>query len=270
MATVIQTGDVVNFGDGARMAPFVQKLDLYRPTPLASPCKKDNSPLQGIKTTIQNLLTDIQNYDTVAELFGGGDSDREKFIQNLLDIASGDIAGYMKTIFQSVRGYVFNYFNEEAKKRLPFLFPSEVPQFTKTTNEGTNLISCLFNKLTRQLPNLIQQLLRDLLNNLINIPLCFIENLILDFLQNSGILDQITSVVQQALSLFSQAFDILNQVGNFLLDAIDFITGILNFFKCDDDADCPQVSQTNLAGELFSKSSNLTFNPTSFSGPSLI
>ena len=268
---VIQSiGDKVNLGDGAVKSWYVQKLDLYKPTPLASPCKKDNSPLQGIQSTIKNLLKEIENYDTIAKLFGGGDPDREKFIEKVLNIATGDVAGYMKTIFEGVRAYVFNFFAEESKRRLPFLFPSEVPEFTKKVNEGTNLISCLFNKLVRQLPGLLQKLLRNLLNTLINVPLCFIENLITDFLKSSGILDQISNVVKQALSLFSQITSIIKGIGDFLLNSLDFINGILSFFKCDDDADCPQVLEINLAGELFPKAQNLTFNPQVFSGPSLI
>lgn len=246
--TIQSIGDKMHLGDGAVKAWEEQQIDRERVTPLASPCKTDNSPMKGIQQTMKNLLSEIEKYDTIVEIFGSGDPNREKFIQKVLDIASGDIVGYLKTIFQDVRGYVMNFFAEQAKKELPFLFPSEVPEFTEKVEKGNNLISCLFNKLVRQLPNLIKDLLKNLLNSLVNAPLCFVENLIGDFLNNSGILDQISNVVNQALSLFNQAIGIIGEIGDFLFNALDFVTGILNFFKCDDDADCPQVQQINLAG----------------------
>ncbi len=246
---VIQSiGDKINLGDDAINAWKEQDLDRKKTVPLQSPCKKDSSPFKGIKATIKNLQNEIQNYDTITELFGGGDPDREKFIQKVLDIASGDIAGHIKNIFDNIRGYVFNYVAEEAKKRMPFLFPSEIPEFTQQVNEGNNIISCLFNKLVRQLPNLIKNILSGLLDNLINTSFCFIENFVSDLLSNFGILDQITNAVKMAISLFTQAVDILNNIAEFAFNALDFVSGILNFFKCDDDTDCPQIQEINLAG----------------------
>jgi hypothetical protein len=242
-------GDKLHLGDGAVKSWYEQKYDFYKPEPLQSPCKKDNSPMKGIQKTIQNLLNDIQNYDSIAEIFGGGDPKREQFIEKLLDVASGDIAGYMKTIFQDIRGYAYNFLQEEAKKRIPFLFPSEVPDFTNNVNRGNNVLSCLFNKLVRQLPGLIRDLLANLLDKAISIPLCFVENLLNDLLSGAGgILNQITGAVKTAISLFSQAVSVINDVGNFLFNSLDFISGILNFFKCDDDAECPQIQEINLAG----------------------
>lgn len=248
---VIQSiGDKIHLGDGAVKAWAEQKLDLYRPTPLASPCKTDNSPFKGIQTTIQNLLNDIRDYDTLAELFGGGNPDREKFIQKVLDIATGDITGYVKTLFDSIRGYAYNTVAIEAKKILPFLFPSEIPEFTQKINEGNNIISCLFNKLVRQLPGLIGNILLGLLDKLIDTAFCFAENFVSDLLNGFGILDQITNAVKLAISLFSQGIDLVTGILESAFNALDFVNGILNFFKCDDDIACPQQGEINLAGVL--------------------
>jgi hypothetical protein len=251
---VIQSiGDKINLGDGAIQAWTEQDLDRKKPTPLASPCKTDNSPFKGIQTTIKNLLNDIQNYDTIAEIFGGGNPNREAFIQKILDIATGDIVGYVKNLFDSIRGYAYTVIADEAKKRMPFLFPSEIPEFTQKVNEGNNILSCLFNKLVRQLPNLIRNILSGLLDKLIDTAFCFVENFVSDLLSKFGILDQITNAVKTAISLFSQAVDILNSVGEFAFNGLDFVNGILNFFKCDDDAACPQQQEITLSG-VFSQS----------------
>lgn len=242
-------GDKINLGSGAIKAWTIQDYDRGISESLESPCAKNNSPLKGIRKTIENLILKINEYDTITKIFGGGDPNRQAFIDKLLNVASGDIASYLKNIFQNIRSYVFKYFSDQTKKILPFLFPSEIPSFTRITNEGNNLISCLFNKLTRQLKKLMQGFLRNLLSSLINVPLCFVENFILDFLKKTGILDQITSTVQQALSLFSQATNIIKGLGNLVLNAIDFISGILNFFRCDDAYDCPQVDEVNLRGD---------------------
>jgi hypothetical protein len=242
MASVLQTADNVNLGFGKVKAWAEQNLDRYRPTPLASPCKNDNSPVKGIQKTIQNLLNDIRDRDTIAELFGGGDPNREAFIQRTLDIASGDIAGYVKTIFESIRAHTFNFFALETKKELPFLFPSEIPEYQKKVDQGNNLISCLFNKLVRQLPGIIGNILLGLLDKVVDVAFCLVTNFINDLLVNSGILDQITNVVRTALGLFSQGVATLT-------NALTFVNGILDFFRCDDDADCPQQLEVNLAGQ---------------------
>lgn len=248
--TIQSIGDKVNLGDGAVQSWYEQKLDLYKPTPLDSPCKTDNSPFKGIQTTIQNLINDIRDYDSIAEIFGGGDPDREKFIQKVLDIATGDISGYVKTIFQSIRSYSYNYLQEEAKKRIPFLFPSEVPDFSKKVNEANNLISCLFNKLVRQLPDLIRNILSNLLDKLVDTAFCFIENFINQLLIDNGILDQITNIARTAVGLLSQIVNLSVGALGSLFDALDFANGVLNFFKCDDDYTCPQQQEVNLAGTL--------------------
>lgn len=249
-AVVLQSfGDKVNLANGAVKAFTIQDLDKSLSEPLESPCKKNNSPLKGIRSTLEKLILKINQYDTIGKIFGGGDPQRTQYIDNLLNIASGDIAGYLKTIFQSVRSKIFNFISDQTKKVLPFLFPSEIPNFTKIVNQANNLVSCLFNKLIRGLFKLVKEFLKNILSTLINAALCFVENFILDFLKKTGILDQITNVVQQALSLFSAAVSIIKGVGDLLLNAVDFISGIINFFKCDDDYDCPQVDAINLKGD---------------------
>jgi hypothetical protein len=240
--TIQSIGDKIHLGVGAVQSWTEQNLDRYRPTPLASPCKNDNSPVKGIQKTIQNLLNDIRDRDTIAELFGGGDPDREAFIQRTLDVASGDIAGYVKTIFEGIRAWTYNYFAEETKKQLPFLFPSEIPEYQKKVDQGNNLISCLFNKLVRQLPGIISNILLELLDKVVDVAFCLITNFVNDLLVNSGILDEITNAVRTALGLFSQGVATLT-------NALTFVNGILDFFRCDDDADCPQQLETNLAGQ---------------------
>lgn len=255
--TIQSIGDKLHLSNGSVQSWTEQRLDLYKTTSLASPCKSDNSPIRGIQKTIQNLLNDIRDYDTITEIFGGKDPNREVFIQKVLNIASGDIAGYVKTIFDDVRAWTFNYFAEETKKKLPFLFPSEIPEFQQKVNEGNNIISCLFNKLVRQLPGLISNILTGLLDKLVDVAFCFIEGFINDLLMKSGILDQITNAVRTAIGLFSQVDSIIETTGETLSNALDFVNGILSFFKCDDDADCPQQQEINLAGQVIGPDSEI-------------
>lgn len=242
-------------------ASVLQELDRQKSQALSSACKKDNTPLKGIQITIQNLLKDIQNYDTIAELFGGGDPDREKFIQNILDIATGDIAGYMKTLLQGAKSYTFNYLSNEAKKRMPYLFPSELPDFTKKIEESNDLISCLFTKLTSQIPSLIGNALLGLLDTVLDVASCLIETFVFGIL--SGILDQITNAVQTAIGLFSGVVGAIQNAAQFIFDAIGFINGLLNFFSCESNPDCPTIQEINLGGSL---GSNLQQLSLSFEG----
>ena len=63
-------------------------------------------------------------------------------------------------------------------------------------------------------------------------------------------MDQITNAVKLAISLFSQGIDLVAGILESAFNALDFVNGILNFFKCDDDIACPQQGEINLAGVL--------------------
>jgi hypothetical protein len=234
-------------------ASWMQKDDAYKNIATQSPCKSANSDKKGIQRAIKNLqneITKVQTYsgrlsnlNSAVGVFINEDSGPGKEIKKYLDIATGDIAGYVKNILGGVRGWVLNEVQSQAKKLLPFLFPGEMPSFIDKLSKGTNLISCAFAKIVRGLIGTVGDLLLRLVEKYINGPLCLIEDFISNLLGN--ILDPILNAINSALSFLT---GIISNVSVSLFNALDFVTGILNFFDCDDDKACPVVDEINLAG----------------------
>jgi hypothetical protein len=163
-----------------------------------------------------------------------------------LDIATSDIAGYVKNIMGGVRGWVLNEVQRKAKEILPFLFPSEVPSFIDKLNKGTNLLSCVFAKLIRGLSKLVGGLLLDLIDNFINGPMCLAEDFVGELLNQ--IMDPIQAGISAVNALLGGVTGAIAGVAGSLFNMLDFSTGILNFFKCDDDKACPTQSEITRAG----------------------
>jgi len=235
------------------LAEWSQNDDAYKNISIQSPCKSGNTDIKGIQRTIKNLqneITKVQKYsgrlsnlNSAVSVFINEDSGAGKTIKKYLDIATGDISGYVKNILGGVRGWVLNEVQREAKKRVPFLFPGEMPSFIDNLSKGTNIISCAFSKIVRGLASTVGNLLLQFIDKYINGPLCIVENFISGILDN--ILDPIINSINAALSLITGA--VSNLAGS-LFNALDFVSGILSFFDCDDDRACPSVDEINLAG----------------------
>jgi hypothetical protein len=235
------------------LAEWLQHEDREEKFSVQSPCKSGNSDKKGIQLSIQKLQNQISKVQQYASKFSNlnsavstlinEESGPGKEIKKYLDIATGDVAGYVKNILGGVRGWVLNEVQKNAKKILPFLFPGEMPSFLDKLNKGTNLISCAFAKIVRGLFSTVGNLLLGLIDKFLNGPMCLVEDFISNLLGN--ILGPITSAINAALALISGA---VSNLANSLFNALDFLTGILNFFDCDDDKACPVVDQVNLAG----------------------
>jgi len=217
---------------------------------LISPCKKKNSEVKGIQRVIKNLLNAVEKLKKFA---GEATAFAESIIgevESLIDKASEYISSFMKSILNSVMSYIQNKIADGVKKVQGFLFPSEVPSFTFKLESGLEGLNCVFQKIIRGLATVIGALLKNLLDNAINGPLCATEGLISDFL-SGGVLDRISGAIESALAplkaIITGFSGALGSVGN-VFNALDFMTGILEFFKCDEEKSCPDYNEINLAG----------------------
>jgi uncharacterized protein YoxC len=243
-----------------------QHLDFYRNTALASPCKTDNSDLKGVQRIMKNLLNDIELLKRATSVNGVFDllsdlTTKDKTLNYIVE-ASRDISGYVKNILDQARGWVYNEIMNRAKKHIPFLFPGEAIAFTKAQNETLNSISCFFNKIVRGLQSTFENLLTGLLDRYINSPLCGAQQLISDFLDE--IMEDLMNSFENILNPLN---DMLGKVNNLIFNVLDFATGILNFFKCDDDMACPIVHEINLAGVANNADGGDPATTSGFNGP---
>lgn len=212
--------------------------------PLISPCKKKNSELKGIQRVIKNLLNTVEQLKKYSgETTAFADSIISK-VQNEVSQASSFISAFMSSIMNNVMSYIQNKISDGVKQIQGLLFPGEIPLFTSKVETGLETINCTFQKISRSLSGIFEDLLTDLLDNAVNGPICAAENLISDFL-NSGVLSDINSSLDDAISGIQE--NLKSTAGN-VFNALDFMTGILQFFKCDEEKSCPEYNELNLAG----------------------
>ena len=126
------------------------------------------------------------------------------------------------------------------------MFPSEATKLIDANHKALTGISCAFSKIIRTLKDTFNDLLTGILDRYINAPLCAAEDLITNFLDN--IMEDLMADLDNVLSPLSGMFDKISGLAGNVFNMMDFATGILSFFKCDDDMSCPVVHEINLAG----------------------
>lgn len=246
-------------------AAFTQFKDMNYVNSLYSSCKKDNSSIKRIQRTIKNLqnfLEDVKRYSNINSIseglaqnvgigtttFSSVISTKEpwKTISKYITGSSADIATDVKNLLGPIRGWVLNQIQKQVSKVSSFLFPGEQQELNEIINNGINGISCAFAKVVRLLQKTVEGLILQLIDKYVNGPLCLIEDFIGNLLQK--ILDPIFGAIKSALDSIGGGLNAIGSIGENLFNMLDFVTGVLNFFRCDDDRSCPEVQELNLAG----------------------
>jgi hypothetical protein len=255
VTAVLQSAiDKTHLTPSAIEAYYKQARDRRIVYPIQSPCKTDNTNIKGVDRVLKNLLNEVEEVKKFTNLVSANASaiaETASYIQRLVSNASTQISGYVKNILGGARGWVMNKVQEQAKKVFPFLFPGETPAFTGLINNATNGLSCGFNKIVKGLAKTAGSLLNSLINKFINAPLCVAQNFVGDLLD--GIMSQMNGILNSVLgpisSFIGNIAGAVSNVANSLFNVLDFATGILNFFRCDDDKACPSVQEVSLQGE---------------------
>lgn len=237
----IDKARLVDFHEITRAA-WDQKLDLEKVIHIQSPCKDDNSDIKGIQRILKNLQSDVERikrFSNINSAFDALTNENEepwKSIKSVINFSAIDISAYVKNIMNRIRSWTMIRIQDEAKKKLPFLFPGEMPKFIDELNEVLNLVSCAFGKVMESLVKNVVDLLFQLIDKSITGPICLAENFI------DNLLDNILGPINDALS-------IVGNIAGGISTALDFAIGVLNFFKCDEDKSCPSVQEITLSGQ---------------------
>ena len=251
LQSAIDKARTVDFAKVSKSS-WEQGLDLGTVLGIQSPCKSDNSDMKGVQRVIKNLQNDLErikkfsNVNSSFDALTNEDVEPWKSIKKVINFSASDIAGYIKNIMGRVRGWVMNTIQNQVKKVLPFLFPGEMPSFLDKLGKGINGLSCAFAKIIRGLAKTVGNLLLQMLDKFVNGPMCFAENFVNNLLKQ--ILGPIEAAISSVLGIIGGALAAVQNLATSLFNALDIITGILNFFKCDDDKACPSVQEISLSG----------------------
>lgn len=135
----------------------VKRNDLYTSftIPLASPCKKQNSEMSNIQTTIQNLTYDINKIqqEFLSPIDAAARSNKK--IAEVIKKATDAISGYMKSIMDKVRSFVVKEYNKKIAPTVDKIFPNSRQKLLELKEKANTKLVCLFNKIIGELPGLI-------------------------------------------------------------------------------------------------------------------
>ena len=233
--------------------------------PLMKPDDKVGSAIKCIQTVIDNLTQKINKYLKAITSYIDAVSSGISSIQNLIANAACEIAKYMKIIFDKIMEYVLKLLNKTLTKVVSALPSSLRSKFADIKEIITELILCLYNKITAGLCGLIQDLLnkalkpddaekqaRETLSDTYTTPktpICYAEEIVGQAISfnkqqideaNNTILDNINVFlddVQSELAGISGALsDITSLAGNIsgsMSSALSFTNLSLNIFGCE-------------------------------------
>lgn len=264
----------LDFADISKAA-WSQKDDLETIVHVQSPDSTDNTDIKGFQRTLKNFLQSLEGIKRYSEVDSFGDlfntilstatdasnlklaiSEQKtgvnRSVLKLVDNAAIDLSGYFKGRIERVRAWTMNVTQERVKLVLPCLYPSEQPKFLNAIRPYIDALSAAWVDATRFLYRIIKDILLAMVDTMINSPMCFVEDIM------NRIFDIILPPIQAALDA---VIAIINSfcrapcgcqpspsIKQNLYNALDFKTGINNFFSHEDDPKPPPVQEVSLSG----------------------
>lgn len=204
--------------------------------PKTKQCDGPKGELKGIQRHIKNLLRLINKIKANAKSFVGAASDLTNQISSLVNDAASLITGLVKGIVDKLRSYVINKINNGIKDLINLVPPNLQAALNGANEEAIDGLQCVFSKIIGRLFNLVLDLLNQLIDKYINAPMCAVEDFIAKILNN--ILGDVTSAIDSVLSTINGLIGKASKFIGDVFDALDVITGFLQFLTCEEELDC--------------------------------
>lgn len=230
-----------------------------RKTVLMSPCNKVQSALKGIQTELDNLTKDIDKVLNAANSYIDAVTSLVGSIQSLISDIACKIAKYMKIVFDKIMEYVLKQINKSLAPTVESVPPNMRYRYFDVKKSITELITCLYNKITNNLCGLIEGLLNekintqpdDIGNKTPSTPMCSVEeltgNLIALNMQEmtdgvNGVLDNVNQFlndIQTDIGTIGGFKDLIGGVTGSITSALSFENIKLNILGCELKPNCP-------------------------------
>jgi len=150
--------------DSKRQAKCEEKIALMKPDPK----EFISSSLKGIQTVIENLTnridTILQSLQSYADAITNKVTDAQEAIQNIIQSASREISKFMKPIFDKIQEFALKILNQGFNMIIAALPSSMRFQFKDMVQQLTELMLCMYNKMTGALKDQIGGSLEDAIN----------------------------------------------------------------------------------------------------------
>ena len=257
--------------DSRRQAKCEEKIALMKPDPK----EFINSSLKGIQTVIENLTnridTILQSLQSYADAITNKVTDAQEAIQNIIQSASREISKFMKPIFDKIQEFALKILNQGFNMIIAALPSSMRFQFKDMVQQLTELMLCMYNKMTGGLKDQIvgslsdainpQELLNDVQQAVQNgdpsvgaptnprVPMCAAEAIVAKVINlNKAEIDTSNNAIVNNLNAYLEDMDemlsgitgfqseITNQINDIvgsMTGALDFTNFKLNIFGCE-------------------------------------
>ena len=260
-----------NVSDSKRQAKCEEKIALMKPDPK----EFISSSLKGIQTVIENLTnridTILQSLQSYADAITNKITDAQEAIQNIIQTASREISKFMKPILDKIQEFALKIMNQGFNMIIAALPSSMRFQFKDMVQQLTELMLCMYNKMTGGLKDQIagsisdainpQQLLDDVNQAVQNgdpsvgaptnprVPMCAAEAIVAKVINlnkeeidssNNAIVDNLNAYLEDMDEMLSGITgfesEITNQISGIvgsMTGALDFTNFKLNIFGCE-------------------------------------
>ena len=218
-----------------------------------------SSAISAIQTVLSTLTEKLNSYLSAISSYIDAVSSTIEDIQSLIANAACEIAKYMKILFDKIMEYVLKALNKAMTQAVAAL-PSDMrSMFADLKQTITELILCLYNKLTENLCASIQGILDDVLdmdnaeakarenvdnpqNDDVNrkptVPTCYAEELVGQVLAanqqeidsaNNNLLDNMNAFLEDIQSELAGVSGSLSDISSLIGDITGSITSALSF-----------------------------------------
>lgn len=252
-----------NVSDSKRQAKCEEKIALAKP----QPDEFINSVLKGIQTTIENLTnridTILQSLQSYADAITNNITSAQDSINDIITNASAQISKFMKPIFDKIQEYALKILNKGFNMIIAALPSSLRYQFKDMVQVITELMLCMYNKMTSNLKGQISSalsfaiggkdgldgLLRDVVSTKKNgdsiglptnpkVPMCAAESLVASVIKineseitnsNNAIVNNLNAYLEDVNETLAGITGFASEITNTIDDVIGSMTGALDF-----------------------------------------
>ena len=272
--TIAQPGATIEQPDNPHLMSVadIQRNTMYlEKIVILNPCDLVGSAMKAIQTEIDNLTKKIDSVLQAAQSYVDAASTLISDIQKLIADVACIIAKYLKMIFDKILEYILKKINCALAPATDAIPPNLRFKFFDIREKITELINCLFSKITNGLCGQVQGFLNDQTGTGSNstldtktiiqngytttTPICSVEILTgqmialnlpqivegIDTSLNSvsNFLEDIQSLLSDVSGTISDISGIVNGISGSLSGAMNFTNLSVNIFGCDLGLSCP-------------------------------
>jgi hypothetical protein len=247
--------------DSRRQAKCEEKIALAKP----QPDEFINSVLKGIQTTIENLTNKLDAILQTIQSYADAITNKITNIQDSIDDAirgaTRQLTKFMKPIFDKIQEYALKILNKGFNMIIAALPSSLRYQFKDMVQVITELMLCMYNKMTGKLAGQISGSLKKALDidNILKeavadnqsgsgdsfgfpsnpkVPMCAAESLVASVIainkdeiteSNNAIVDNLNSYLEDVSETLAGITGFASEITNTINDVIGSMTGALDF-----------------------------------------